>query len=100
MQNYTRLHIVRYENLKSDTLNEVVKMLDFLNIPYISKEDIYGRICKGYTEFKRPHGTDYNFEHFTWEQKNYIRSVLQETKMLVIRADKEHLFKLDDYFSV
>ena len=99
IQNYTRLHIIRFEDLKRDTLKEVIKMLDFLNISYISKKDIYGRICKGYTEFKRPHNMDYSFEHFTWEQKNYIRSILQETKMFVIRADREHLMELDDYFS-
>lgn len=64
---------VRYEDLKTDTVAEVVRMLDFLEFPY-SREEVEHRIREGFTQFYRNH-TD-SFDHFTTEQKIFVNGII------------------------
>ena len=66
--------VVRYEDLKDNTLGEMERMLDFLGFAY-TREELARRLEKGYTAFKRTnHG---NFEHYTQEQKKYIQKLVR-----------------------
>lgn len=64
---------VRYEDLKTDTVAEVARMLDFLEFPF-SREEVEHRIGEGFTQFYRNH-TD-SFGHFTSEQKIFVNGII------------------------
>ena len=89
------MHILRYEALQNDTLGEVKKVLEFLNVFYDS-EILAERLRESYSEFHRPHSND-NFKHYSLEQKQLLRSVLMETIEAADNAGKSHLLHLNDY---
>ncbi len=66
-----RVLVVRYEDLKSDLLTQVKKMLDFLGVPY-SDEALQKRMSKDFGKFHRKHDPASDFDHYTAEQRNYI----------------------------
>ena len=67
--------IIRYEDLKSDTLSQVKKMMNFLKIP-VSDELLEARMSTGYEKFHRSHTQE--FEHYTPEQKQQVLGVVKE----------------------
>ena len=89
------VHILRYEDLKHDTVGEVEKTLDFLNVSYDS-ETLRSKLSVDYSEFQRPHDRD-EFEHYSVKQKEFLRSVLLDVKQAAERASKAHLLQLDKY---
>ena len=67
--------IIRYEDIKSDTLSQVKKMMNFLKIP-VSDELLEVRMSTGYERFHRPHPQE--LEHYTPEQKQQVLGVVKE----------------------
>ena len=73
--------VVRFEDLKTDLIGQVKRMLDFLKFPYM-EDELRSRLAEGFNKFQRPHGAE-NFKHFTPNQQKLIRSVVVNTiKML------------------
>ena len=66
--------VVRFEDLKSDTVTEVKKMLDFFEFSY-SEARLEERLQKGYTQFFRSH--DDHFEHYTKEQTAHVNKAIR-----------------------
>lgn len=73
--NYPLL-VVRYENLKSDKVREVTRMLDFLSVNY-SKVNVEQRLREDFNAVQRNHSCD--FDHYTEDQKVYMRSMITKT---------------------
>ena len=67
--------IIRYEDLKSDTLSQVKKMMNFLKVP-VSDALLEARMSTGYEKFHRSHPQE--FEHYTPEQKQQVLAVVKE----------------------
>ena len=87
--------LVRYEDLKLNTVKEVERMLTFLHQPF-DPEEIASKIAEDFTTFKRPHA-DGDFERFTDSQKLYMESVLLETIKHTQNSNMTQGLKLDGY---
>lgn len=75
--NNTRHHsvlLVRYEDLKSNTLHEVQRMLKFLQVPMNSVHSSELAQLEAFHKFHR--NTSYTFDHYTHEQKMFVNSVI------------------------
>ena len=92
---YNPLHIVRYEDLKKDTVKEMKKVMDFLGFSDISDSDIKERLGEGYNTFYRNHKDI--FSHYTQEQKEFVHQRVEETIEIVKDQGKENLFPIDLY---
>lgn len=88
-------HIIRYEDLKNDTVKELKKILDFLGFLHISEADIEERLGDGYNSFYRNHKDD--FGHYTEEQKSYVHQQVQETINALREHGKEAVFPIHEY---
>ncbi len=86
--------VVRYEDLKADTLGQVERMLDFLGVPY-TEEEIKRRLGEGFPTFYRNH-TD-SFEHFTPYQRVFIEDVVDEAVSVLKRYGVEGVMNFDGY---
>ena len=89
------VHVVSYEDLKRDTVGEVEKILDFLRFPY-SHNDLVERLRQDYTVFQRPHTND-DFQHFSPEQKENLRTTLLTVMARAKACGKSDLFHFDEY---
>ena len=89
------IHILRYEDLKQDTVGEIEKTLDFLDVSY-DPETVRKKLNLDYTDFKRPHDRN-EYEHYSVEQKEFVKSVLLDVNVAARRAKKARLLRLDDY---
>ena len=87
------VHVVRYEDLQQDTVSELKKMLNFLNISY-NDTDIKLRLKDGYD---RPHNHD-DFERYSSEQKEFTKSILMATISLM-ESSSIHVLKLHEYLT-
>ena len=65
--------VVKYEDLKTDPVTQVKRMLAFLRYPYKDKE-VEKRLEGGFFHFYRNH-TD-TFEHYTPEQTTHMNNVI------------------------
>lgn len=67
--------VVRYEGLKRNAKAELIRMLDFLQVPYkLSQVDKV--VDKGYSKYKRK---KIEFDHYTTEQREHVRSIIRDT---------------------
>ena len=89
------IHILRYEDLKQDTVGEIEKTLDFLDVSY-DPETVRKKLNLDYADFKRPHDRN-DYEHYSVEQKEFVKSVLLDVNVAARRAKKAHLLRLDEY---
>ena len=93
LQDKHPVHILRYEDLKKDTIGELKKVLDFLSVSY--NLDFLTK-SSGYTEFYRPHkNTD--FKHYSKEQKELLRDTLTKAVELTAEHNKSQLLRLEEY---
>ena len=90
------VHVVSYEDLQRDTVREVEKILDFLKFSY-THDDLVERLKQDYSDFQRPHSHVTDFQHFSPEQKDYLRNTLMDMIELAKRAGKMDLFRFDEY---
>ncbi len=98
IQDHAKVHVVYYEDLLVDKLEEIIKILDFLNVEYLSADDVWTRVSDDFTEFKRSHVKRIGFQYYTLKQTYFIRAVIQDTKELVRREQKS--LELDRYMQV
>ena len=68
------LLVVKYEDLKKNTMAELKKMLDFLQVPY-SNSRLNEVMARGYSMYKREHGEV--FDHYTEDQRDAVRSAIE-----------------------
>ena len=80
------LHIVKFEDLKENTLVEVVKVVDFYGGTKVPVQNINSKI--NYNQFYRNH-TD-AFNHFTSEQEKYISETIVNTMGMIKEHYKEN----------
>ena len=88
--------IVRYEDLKQNTVREVLRMVEFLGFKGLFTEaSIQDKLGDGYNGFYRNHQD--NFEHFTSDQKALIEKTVRETVSLLAERGLEQSFPIKDY---
>ena len=92
------VHILRYEDLQNNTVKEILRVLDFLDVSYDDYDTVAERLREDYTEFHRPHNT-VEFEHYSDEQKQWLRSWFMDITTAAENAGKLHLLRLGDYLS-
>lgn len=91
---------VMYEDLKRDVLSEVKRMLEFLHIDY-DETELRAQLQRGSNfDFQRRHGRV--FEHFTYQQKVFVNSLIVETlkdsvlaELLPVSVMKEYISSYD-----
>ena len=87
--------VVRYEDLKSDSLTQVERMLEFLKVPY-SNEALEKRMSQDFGKFHRQHsGTD--FDHYTTEQRNHIKGLVKQALELLKTSNNGTTYGIEDY---
>ena len=88
--------VIRYEDLKSDTLSQVKKMLNFLKVP-VSDQLLEARMSTRYEKFHRSHPQE--FEHYTPEQKQWVLEAVQEVINMLRKENKgtENTFGITEY---
>lgn len=83
LHNYNHpVMVVRYEDLKKNTKYELRRMLDFMQVPY-RQSQLDKIVNKGYSKYKRKK-TLKEFDHYTLEQREYVRSVIKETADILL----------------
>ena len=86
--------VVRYEDIKADTVREVKRMLEFLKFPY-KESELVERLAIGFNDFHRAsHPT---FEHYTAEQKEYVRAKVKETVKLLKKWKHPSVAEIEKY---
>ena len=90
------VHVVRYEDLQQDTVGEVVKMLNFLNVSY-NTLDVESKLKEDFGAFHRKHDPGSEPEHYTVEQKSLIRTALEAASTEAKAHNKSSLLRLDEY---
>ncbi len=89
------LLVVKYEDLKSDKLTQVKRMLDFLGVPY-SDELLEQRLSKGFGKFKRKHSAE-EFDHFTAGQREGVTNRTMEIIELLRQRNSGETYGIDQY---
>lgn len=72
--------ILRYEDLKENTSQEMKRVTDFLGFSY-SLDEVAARLEDGYSQFYRNHTVD--FTHFTPTQELFICNMINTTSHLM-----------------
>ena len=86
--------VVKYENIKSHTMDEVERMLNFLGVPF-SREDLKRRMSEGFETFHRAHPKE--FEHFTSEQEHCVRKQVETVIALLKEKNNGSTFGIEEY---
>ena len=74
------LLVVRYEDLKHDSVKEVQRMLDFLDIT-IERDDLVHRLRQNsFSKYHRNHTRSSQFNPYTPSQIRYWNSVISDTE--------------------
>ena len=74
------LLVVRYEDLKHDSIGEVQRMLDFLDIT-IERDEVVQRLQQNsFNKYHRNHTRSSQFNPYTPSQIKYWNSVISETE--------------------
>ena len=68
--------VVRYEDLETDRIGQMKRMLDFLRVPY-SEVELLKRMEVDLESFRPKNHID--FEHFTPKQRDCVQRVITET---------------------
>ena len=88
--------VVKYNDLKSNALREIKRMLDFLNFPY-TDEEVSKKMAKTFDTFHRSSHAE--FEHYTPEQRANINRVLQETVELLKEQNRGNTLGIEEFLS-
>ena len=91
-----RVMVVRYQDLQKDANSEVMMMLDFLEFPY-TLTTVNKKLAKNYNEFHRKHSNTTSFQHFTSEQREFIKSVIQNSILLLQSQGLLEVCDIRDY---
>ena len=85
--------VVKYEDLKRDTVLQVTRILKFLKFPYV--EEVHRRITDGFNSFHRSHKAE--FDHYTPIQRWHILRAVNSTIHLLSRHGLTHVLQIHDY---
>lgn len=88
--------VVRYEDLKIDTTREVERMLAFLQLPF-SSDQVSQKLEEDFTTFKRVHSDESEFEHYTDDQRDHIKSAILQVVKLAEASNMTHVLRLNEY---
>lgn len=66
--------LVKYEDLQRDSYQEVERMVNFLNVKFLTDDVNKPLEHNGFHAFHRNHTN--SFDHYTMEQKLYVNSVI------------------------
>lgn len=81
--------ILRYEDLKENTAQEMKRVTDFLGFSY-SLDEVAARLENGYSQFYRNHTAD--FLHFTPAQERFVHNLINTTIHLMKQYDIYGMF--------
>ncbi len=85
---------VRFEDLKINVTKEVIKMLEFLKMPY-SEEEVNKRMARDVGTFRRKrHDT---FQHFTAEQRSIVLSAIQQVVEVLTQWNGGNTLQIEEY---
>ena len=87
---------MRYEDLQQDTVGEVERMLNFLNVSY-NKLDVESKLKEDFGAFHRKHASEN--EHYTPEQREVVRRALAKANTMAKTHNKSGLLRLDNYLA-
>ena len=87
--------MVRYEDLKRDKLEQVARMLDFLHQDY-NRTELAAKLEAGFDDFHRKHTAMDEYDHYTKEQRAYIKSIVNSTIEKMDGTDNKEL-RLNEY---
>lgn len=91
--NHTVL-VVKYEDLKGDSLEQVMRMLNFLGYN-CSQTEVAARLKGGFTEFRRKHRDSQDY--YTDYQKRELNGIIMQTINTLKAYNLHHLFQLKEY---
>ena len=88
--------VVSYEDLQENTLWQVTKMMEFLQLPF-NEQELSLLLQDDFITFKRPHREGTDFERYTAGQKRHIRNVVLKGIQLAKEANMLHILQLHEY---
>ena len=74
--------VLKYEQLLTDTAEELKRVLDFLRVPY-SAAQLEKVVQQGYDRFKRTHTDKEKFDHYTESQREHVKGVIRRTSKIL-----------------
>ena len=86
--------LVKYEDLKRDTYQEVERMINFLNVKFLTADVNETLKHDRFHAFHRNH--TYTFDHYTTEQKLYMNSVISKVAKQLRLHNIDH-FRVEKY---
>ncbi len=86
--------IVRFEDLKTDLVKEVRRMLEFLKVPY-SEEELTKRMMEDDGTFRRRHHEV--FDHFTAEQRFIVLAAIRQLIQLLKLRNGGDTLGMEEY---
>ena len=91
------LLVVHYEDLKTDQLAQVERMLNFLEIVY-NRTELTANLENGFGDFQRNHSQ--SGEYYSLAQKSEINSMIRETTEQLEKHQLDHLFYIKRYLAI
>lgn len=89
--------VVRYEDLKSDLLTQMKRILHFLGTPHCDGA-LQKRLSNNtYDKFHRPHTPVTNFYHYTPEQRQYVKRLVEETIEYLEANNSRITYGIEEY---
>ena len=90
---------MKYEDLKSDSLTPIKRMLEFLRVPY-SDEELEKRLSQDYRQFHRKHtNSSSSFDHYTPKQREYISAMIQNVVDMLKAQNNGCTFGIEEYLN-
>ena len=96
--NSNKVLVVKYEDLKQDTLKEIGRMMTFLGLPF-DKEVVAHRLAEDFTDFKQPHNAGSDFEHYRFDQIMRVKDAVLRAIRLTEKSNMTHVLDLTDYLN-
>ena len=90
--------VIKYEDLKVNPSRELRRMLDFLRVPYTEAQ--FQRVVNnGYEKFKRRHSPQDDYDHYTYEQRAFVNSVIRTTHSVLEKYHLSETCNVYDYLA-
>lgn len=93
MTHHIPVMVVRYEDVRKNKVEQVERMLRFLNYTH---SEITDKIQEDFTMFRREHGRD-QFEHYTTKQRRLVNDIIMKTARELRVYDVNNSFRLEEY---
>lgn len=90
--------VVKYENLKQDTIKEMERIIGFLKLHFDYKT-LAQRLEKDFTEFRRPHNQT-DFKRYEDSQLIQVKKTLTKAIKLAEMMNMTNVLDLNEYLEV